>query len=171
MNKHRRTSRSRRGRKSSSASATRSEVDRSRPSSLIVSNLDTKAFSNNTRGVALVKVGTITSTGNPPFRPDLVAVAATVFHRYLSQIGLSAREFCEQFNLPQRTFDAWMANRTGSRAAGHTKRGPIRLLQTILDTVTLPEHVAEALRDVTEYGERFLRRREPPQIAPKPPQI
>lgn len=96
------------------------------------------------------------STSAPPARQVLICRSAEVFALFLRQTGVSATEYCRQLDLPKRTFEAWMANRSGSRAAGH-KRGPISLLRRILDETKLPHDVAEALRDVVDYVQRFLR--------------
>lgn len=101
-----------------------------------------------------------------PSKQDVIRRSAEVFNKYLVEIGVTATEYCKALNLPARTFDSWMANRHGSQATGHTRRGPIKLLRQILEVAILPEHVIEALLDVLEYSERYLRRPTGPDVAP-----
>ena len=96
---------------------------------------------------------------NVPPRQYVISRSAEVFYQYLAWAGVTFAEYCKALDLPQRTFENWMANRESKEAVGHTGRGPIKLLKKILDIGVLPDHVAEALRDVVEYPERFLRAR------------
>ncbi len=86
----------------------------------------------------------------------VIRLSAEEVSRWLASIGVSHSQFCRAAKLPKRTFDAWMANRSGSTACPHTSRGPRRLLRLILQRVQLPRKVENAIFDVLEYEKRFL---------------
>jgi len=51
-----------------------------------------------------------------------------------------------------------LANRNNNGSIGHTGKGPIKLLEKILERAKLPEDVREDLENVVFYVERFVHR-------------
>lgn len=94
-----------------------------------------------------------------PKRKDLLHDSALAFSRYLTELGVSQREFCAELKLPARTFNTWIANRSEQGAVGHTGRGPINLLKQLLVKAHMPDDVREKIEDVVFYVDRYLRKK------------